>query len=600
MENSVIAVQIADGTFVPVLSTSGKKRRRLVLTTVRDDQTNVKIELFRGSDESMSDPEYVGSLVIDNVEPAEKGSADISVLLGVDENGNLNATATDTTSGEYQSLSVGLEELDEGGYDVPDFQLSDEELTLDELSMEEEEIGGEDEADLSADLSTGDEEPLGDFDLGDFETELDEGEEGAGGEAAAPTADVAETPTQPPEPTELDELDLESADDEPADDEPAGELEDLGEIDLGEPVHAETAGGEEETEELDLGPTEQSPEEEPEELDLSGLEQELEEETDELDLSGLDEELEPAPAAPETEGGEELGDLSFDDLETPGEDELESLEELELDEEEAAPAPEDTALAGEPEPLDQPAAEAGEEELSLDDLGFDDEFGLEPEGPTDEAGRVTEQADTLADISDDAFSFDESFSEEGFGAAETEPQTAEPQTGEPETAGDFDLSSLTAEEGGEEGGFDVGTDFQEGMVEADLGEEDFTFDEGAEDEPLFGEPDVEPVPEPAVGGEEIEDTLSPEEFDRLDSQPAPAAPEPEAGEEPLAPRRSNAIVFVGYLVLALAALGVLTYLVFRLMEGPPAPPLRASLLGHLATGSIVWGRPLVGRAGRRG
>ncbi|MFW5743352.1 MAG: Hsp70 family protein [Spirochaetota bacterium] len=192
VENSVIAVQIANGTFVPVLNTSSAKRRRLVLTTVRDNQTNVKIDLFRGSDESMSDPEYVGSLVIDNLEPAEKGSADISVLLGVDENGSLNATATDTKSGEYQSLSVGLEELEQDGYDVPDFQLSDEELTLDELSMEEEEIGGEGEAEVPA----GDEEPFGDFDLGDFETELAEARETTGDEAEPPTEEVAETPSR--------------------------------------------------------------------------------------------------------------------------------------------------------------------------------------------------------------------------------------------------------------------------------------------------------------------------------------------------------------------------------------------------------------------
>ncbi|MFW6292375.1 MAG: Hsp70 family protein [Spirochaetota bacterium] len=502
MENSVIAVQIANGTFVPVLNTSSKKRRRLVLTTVRDDQTNVRIELFRGSDESMSDPEYVGSLVIDNVEPAEKGSADISVLLGVDENGNLNATATDTKSGEYQSLSVGLEELDQGDYDMPDFQLSDDELTLDDLSLDEEEIDltdqGEAEplaADESGEPSPGDEEPLGDFDLGDFETELDELSDATEDQAAA--GDVAETPSEPPEP-----------------------LEDL-----------------------------EEPGEEPEELDLSGLEQELDEETDELDLSGFDEELEPAPTEPADEGGEELGDLSFDDLETPGEgelEEIESLEEIDLEDGEPAPAPAGT---------EQSSGEAGQQ--------------------------VTEQADTLADIADEDFSFDESFSEEP-GAAE-----------------DFDLSSLTAEEGGDDESFGIDTDFEEGMVEADLGEEDFTFDEGAEDEPLFGEPGPDLGAEPETGAEEIEDTLSPEEFERLDSEPVPAAPEPEAEDEPLAPRRSNAIVFAGYIVLALAALGVLTYLVFRLMEGPPAPPLRASLLGNLSMGSILWGRPIASRRERR-
>ena len=39
MANNVIAVRIANGSFVPVLTTESKTRRRLVLTTVNDDQS---------------------------------------------------------------------------------------------------------------------------------------------------------------------------------------------------------------------------------------------------------------------------------------------------------------------------------------------------------------------------------------------------------------------------------------------------------------------------------------------------------------------------------------------------------------------------------
>jgi molecular chaperone DnaK (HSP70) len=199
VENSVIAVQIANGTFVPVLNTSSNKRRRLVVTTVRDNQTNVKIELFRGSDESMSDPEYVGSLIIENIEPTESGGPDISVLLGVDDSGNLNATATDTRSGEYQSLSVGLDQLDqEGGYDMPDFQLNDEEdfdlatpAELDELTLDDDDgldsLSLEEPEELSIDEPSADESELeelaldeeddDDFDLSALEDELNPGVE---------------------------------------------------------------------------------------------------------------------------------------------------------------------------------------------------------------------------------------------------------------------------------------------------------------------------------------------------------------------------------------------------------------------------------------
>ena len=100
MANSVIAVRIADGSFVPVLMTESKIRRRLVLTTVNDSQTNVQIDLYRGSTEAMNDAEYIGSLMIDDIAPATHGEPDISLMLGVDGAGNLNATATDKASGE--------------------------------------------------------------------------------------------------------------------------------------------------------------------------------------------------------------------------------------------------------------------------------------------------------------------------------------------------------------------------------------------------------------------------------------------------------------------------------------------------------------------
>lgn len=369
----MIAVQIANGTFVPVLDTSGKKRRRLVLTTVRDSQTDVKIELYRGSDPAMADARHVGSLLIENIEPAESGTPDIAVLLGVDEAGNLNATATDTKSGEYQSLSVNLGELDrEGGYDVPDFQLSDDELTMEELSMEE-------------------------------------------------------------------------------------------------------------------------------------------------------------------DPGDELETFSFDELEDEG----------------GLPASEETASG------------------SLNDLDVESEL------------ESLEEPDTLDDLADEEFSFDDSFGEETL-----------------EESDEDEAAKVPADSPAEDFSFE--TELDDGVVEADLGDEDFTFDEAGEfeeppvsdetpdddeEDPLFGAPEA--------SGDEIDDTLTPEEFERLDSEPVRAADarRSELPEDEVRPRRSNAIIFIGYLILALAAIGVLTYLVFRLLEGPPTPPLRAGHLGEVSVALLLLSIP---------
>ena len=341
MENSVIAVQIANGAFVPVLDTTSRKRRRLVVTTVRDNQTSVKVELYRGADASMADPEYVGSLVIENIEPAAGGLPDVSVLVGIDETGNLNATATDTKSGEYQSLSVNLDQLaGDGGYDIPDFRLSDDELTI--------------------------------------------------GDAF------------------------------PDDD--------------------------------------------------------------------------------------EFDDLTFDD-------------------EEEAPA-EPSARDG--SARDRSAHDAVEES----------------------SGAASGRSTALDGLADDEFPLDTSFGEE------LDEQSAD------------ELSADDESLFGQDPSFDA--DLDEEMLEADLGEEDFSFDD------------------------EIDDTLSPEEFDRLDAEPQSSGGSMSASDrdEEIKPRRSNAIVFVGYMILALAALGVLAYLVFRLLEGPPTPPLRVGLIGEMSVALLLLGIPV--------
>ena len=386
MDSSIIAVRVANGSFVPILETSSRTRRRLVLTTIRDDQTSVQIDLYRGADEGMENAEYVGSLMIENIEAAVKGQADIALLLGIDESGNLNATATDKNSGEYQSLSVSLESLEQGGsFDLPDFELSDEELTLDDLSMDEEEIAlDESAASLSLDDVT-------------LEEDLS--------------------------------FDVES--------EPATDT-------LAAPA-AELAGIEEFSEEL------------------ISLDESLADELPELDAGMVEADL-----------GEE--DFAFDELESGSED-----------------------------------TEAG---------------AAGAEATASEAIAIDEDAEQVFDDVTESF--------------------------------------------GEEPDFGEGSDF------GDVPE----FDEETSDE--------------------IEDTLSPDEFAQLDSTPDESAVHGDyaSAEQPLAPRRSNAIVYIGYIILALAALGVLTYLVFRLLEGPPAPPLQASFPLLLAGLPMKRGRRRRRRARR--
>lgn len=124
VSGNTIGIKIADGTFYPVLEKDKRSKKKLVLTTVNDNQTSVQIDLYEGDGEEIAEASYIGSLLIDNITQAEKGEPNIELITSLDEEGNLSAQAQDTVSGESQSLNVSLESLaEEGIYDVPEFDL---------------------------------------------------------------------------------------------------------------------------------------------------------------------------------------------------------------------------------------------------------------------------------------------------------------------------------------------------------------------------------------------------------------------------------------------------------------------------------------------
>ena len=142
MEISKIGIKIADGTFYPVLDAGATEKKRLTVTTVKDNQEQVQIDLYRGEEKSFDNADYIGSLMIEDIAPSPKGEPEIEVILGIDDEGNLNAVASESTSGNKQSLSMSLENLGtEGAYKVPEFEL-DQDLEAESLFEEEEDLTG--------------------------------------------------------------------------------------------------------------------------------------------------------------------------------------------------------------------------------------------------------------------------------------------------------------------------------------------------------------------------------------------------------------------------------------------------------------------------
>ena len=67
MAGSTIGIKIADGSYYPVLEERFTGTKRLTLTTVKDGQDRVQIDLYRGEGNTLDHAQYVGSLVIESI-----------------------------------------------------------------------------------------------------------------------------------------------------------------------------------------------------------------------------------------------------------------------------------------------------------------------------------------------------------------------------------------------------------------------------------------------------------------------------------------------------------------------------------------------------
>ena len=138
MSDSTIGIKVADGSYYPVLEHGFTGTKKLTLTTAKDNQQKVQIDLYSGIAPSPSPARYIGSLVIENIPPASQGKPEIELLIGIDDEGQLSAEACDNSTGECQKFdtSLGTLETDETTDDTT------EERPL-EIDLEEPPLTGE-------------------------------------------------------------------------------------------------------------------------------------------------------------------------------------------------------------------------------------------------------------------------------------------------------------------------------------------------------------------------------------------------------------------------------------------------------------------------
>lgn len=106
----MIGIKLADGSFYPLLEEGVPAKKTLDLTTARDNQTAIMVDLYRSETSSMEDAEYAATLQIDNLVAHPNGEPDISFTVALDENNKLFAEINDGESGGHNTVTVSLVE----------------------------------------------------------------------------------------------------------------------------------------------------------------------------------------------------------------------------------------------------------------------------------------------------------------------------------------------------------------------------------------------------------------------------------------------------------------------------------------------------------
>jgi len=122
-----IGIKVANGNFYPILGEGIPARKKIVLTTVHDNQDSVQIDLYRSSSATMLDAQYIGSLVVEDLMPRGKGDPSIEMVISAVEDGKITAEAYDLDAppdSDHHVLDVSLRTIDALAEpeDFPDFE----------------------------------------------------------------------------------------------------------------------------------------------------------------------------------------------------------------------------------------------------------------------------------------------------------------------------------------------------------------------------------------------------------------------------------------------------------------------------------------------
>jgi hypothetical protein len=158
VSDSSIGIKVADGSYYPVLESGYTGTKKLTVTTAKDNQDKVQIDLYSGAAPSKAPERYIGTLVIENIPPATQGEPEIELTIGIDEDGQLSAQASDSSTGESQNFSTSMAGLP-APEESPDAEFSESDFPEDGI-LDDETLEGELPATGTAQTASFEEPPL--------------------------------------------------------------------------------------------------------------------------------------------------------------------------------------------------------------------------------------------------------------------------------------------------------------------------------------------------------------------------------------------------------------------------------------------------------
>jgi molecular chaperone DnaK len=103
-----LGIMVAGGYFHRLIerNTTVPTSKSHVFTTVRDDQTSVKIVVFQGESDRAEENELLGEFVLSGLRKAPKGEVEVDVTFEISADGIVGVAAQDLETGTEQHITV--------------------------------------------------------------------------------------------------------------------------------------------------------------------------------------------------------------------------------------------------------------------------------------------------------------------------------------------------------------------------------------------------------------------------------------------------------------------------------------------------------------